>query len=145
MTRQAAGNRVEESIEIARPPDIVWDVLADPLNDARWCPKVKSVEPVGDSRWRVVHKPVPFRPPMELTLEHVQLRRPERLILREEDDVSIFDVEYRLEPSRDGTRFTHISVFVWKRLPRVLHGTFARGVRRDMRAQLQALKRLLEV
>jgi hypothetical protein len=32
----------------------------------------------------------------------------------------------------------------WKRLPRILRGTFARGVRRDVRGQLRALKRLLE-
>jgi uncharacterized protein YndB with AHSA1/START domain len=144
MTRGAAGNRVEESVEIARAPDVVWDLLADPLNDPRWCPKVKSVEPVGERRWRVVHRPVPFRPPMELTLQHVQLRPPESLILRQEDDASVFDVEYRVESSGDGTRFTQISAFTWKRLPRVLHGTFARGVRRDLRAQLRALKRLLE-
>jgi phosphoribosylaminoimidazole-succinocarboxamide synthase len=81
---------------------------------------------------------------MELTLQHVQLRRPESLVLREEDDVSVFDVEYRVEPSGDGTRFTQTSVVTWKKLPRVLHGTFARGVRRDVRAQLKALKRLLE-
>jgi uncharacterized protein YndB with AHSA1/START domain len=144
MTRRAIGNRIEESIEIACPPDVVWAFLADPLNDPRWCPKVKAVEPVGHRRWRVVHKPVPFRPPMELKLEHTELRPPERLTLREEDEVSVFDVEYLVEPSGDGTRFTQISVFAWKRLPRVLHGTFARGARRDVRAQLQALKRLLE-
>ena len=144
MTGGAAGSRVEESIEIARPPDIVWAFLADPLNDPRWCPKVKSVEPIAGSRWRVVHKPVPFRPSMELALEHIEVRRPHSLTLREEDDASVFDVEYRLEPSANGTRLTQVSAFAWKKLPRVLHGTFARGVRRDLRTQLQALKRLLE-
>jgi uncharacterized protein YndB with AHSA1/START domain len=139
-----SNSRIEESIEIARAPASVWDFLADPLNDPRWCPKVKSVEPLGDRRWRVLHKPVPLRPPMELTLEHLEVRRPEGLTLRQEDDASLFDVEYRLEASGDGTRFTQISVFSWKKLPRVLHGTFARGVRRDVRAQLRALKRLLE-
>jgi hypothetical protein len=141
---EMAKNRVEESIEIARTPGFVWDFLAEPLNDPRWCSKVKSVEPVAELRWRVVHKPVPLRPPMELTLEHLQLQRPERLTLRQEDDASIFDVEYRLLPSGDGTRFTQVSVFAWKRLPRLLQGTFARGVRRDVRAQLRALRRLLE-
>jgi hypothetical protein len=81
---------------------------------------------------------------MELMLEHLELRPPVSLTLREEDAASIFDVEYRLERSGDGTRFTQISVFAWKRLPRFLHGTFARGVARDLRAQLQALKRVLE-
>jgi Polyketide cyclase / dehydrase and lipid transport len=81
---------------------------------------------------------------MDLTLEHVEVQPPSRLTLREEDEVSSFDVEYRLAPSQAGTRFTQISQFEWKKLPRVLHGTFARGVRRDVRGQLQALKRLLE-
>ena len=81
---------------------------------------------------------------MELTLQHLDLQPPSLLILREEDEASIFHVEYRLEPSETGTRFTQISEFEWKKLPRVLHGTFARGVRRDVRGQLQAVKRLLE-
>ena len=81
---------------------------------------------------------------MELTLEHLEVEPPSRLSLREEDEVSVFHVEYRLEPSEVGTRFMQISEFEWKKLPRFLHGTFARSVRRDVRGQLQALKRLLE-
>jgi len=81
---------------------------------------------------------------MELTLEHTQLQRPEKLTLREEDEASIFDVEYRLERSGAGTRITQISDFEWKKLPRVLHATFARGVRRDVRAQLRLLKQVVE-
>jgi uncharacterized protein YndB with AHSA1/START domain len=80
---------------------------------------------------------------MELAVEHLEVQPPSRLTLREEDEHSIFRVEYRLEPSATGTRFTQISEFEWKKLPRVLHGTFARGVRRDVRGQLRALKRLL--
>jgi len=81
---------------------------------------------------------------MELTLQQLDVQPPRKLILREEDEASIFHVEYRLEPSAAGTRFTQISELEWKKLPRVLHGTFARGVRRDVRGQLQAMKRLLE-
>jgi uncharacterized protein YndB with AHSA1/START domain len=136
--------RVGESIEIGRPREAVWDFVSDPANDPRWCRKVKSVEPAGERRWRVVHKPVPLRPAMELTLQLLELQPPERLTLRQEDEASVFEVEYRLENSARGTRFTQISEFEWKRLPRLLHGTFARGVRRDIRAQLRALKRHLE-
>lgn len=119
-------------------------MVVDPLNDPGWCRKVKSVKPTGDGQWRVVHKPVPLRPPMELAVEQLELRPSEGLTLREQDEASVFDVEYRLERSSTGTRFTQISEFEWKKLPRVLHGTFARGVRRDIRAQLRALKQLLE-
>jgi uncharacterized protein YndB with AHSA1/START domain len=136
--------RVEESIEIALPPAAVWSLVADPLHDPRWCRKVKSVAAAGERRWVVIHKPVLLRPAMELALEQLDVQPPSRLTLREEDEVSIFHVEYRLEPIATGTRFTQVSEFEWKRLPRRLHGTFARGVRRDVRGQLRALKRLLE-
>jgi carbon monoxide dehydrogenase subunit G len=136
--------RIEESIEIARSPDSVWGFVSDPRNDPLWCRKVESVEPAGEGRWEVVHKPVPLRPPIKLTLEHLELRPPESLTLREEDEAAVFDIEYRLERSGRGTRLTQVSTIAWKRLPRVLHGTFARGVRRDVRGQLRALKRVLE-
>jgi carbon monoxide dehydrogenase subunit G len=136
--------RVEESVEIARAPEEVWAFVADPLNDPRWCRKVKSVEAAGPRRWRVVHKPVPLRAPMELVLEDVESEPPNRLTMREEDEASVFRVEYRLAPSTNGTYFTQASEFEWKKLPRILHATFRRGVRRDVRGQLQTLKRLLE-
>jgi uncharacterized protein YndB with AHSA1/START domain len=49
--------RVKETIRIAQPPESVWAVVAEPGNDPRWCRTVKSVDPVGDRRWRVMHKP----------------------------------------------------------------------------------------
>jgi uncharacterized protein YndB with AHSA1/START domain len=119
--------RVEESIEIASSPEAVWALVADPLNDPRWCRKVESVEAAGGSRWTVIHKPVPLRPPMELALEQLDVQPPNRLTLREEDEVSIFQVGYRLDPIRTGTRFTQVSELEWKKLPQALHGMFARG------------------
>jgi carbon monoxide dehydrogenase subunit G len=136
--------RIEESIEIARQPQEVWDIVADPQRDAEWCPKVKSVQRESDGRWRVVHKPVPLRPAIELIVDEVEADPPRRLRLREEDDAAVIEVEYRLEPNSVGTRFTQVSDVDWKRLPRVLHGTFRRGVQRDVRHQLRDLKRLLE-
>ena len=81
---------------------------------------------------------------MEMVVEQIEAEPPLRLRLREEDTASTFDVEYRLRATRGGTRFTQISEFEWKRLPRFLHRTFERGVRRDIRNQLRALKTLLE-
>ena len=119
-------------------------MVVDPLNDPRWCPKVKRVEASGANQWTVTHKPVPLRPAMEMVVEQVEAEPPQRLRLREEDEASTFDVEYRLQPTDSGTLFTQLSEFEWKRLPRLLHGTFERGVRRDIRNQLRALKQLLE-
>jgi uncharacterized protein YndB with AHSA1/START domain len=136
--------RVEESVDIARDPEEVWAFVAQPSNDPRWCRKVKAVVAAGPRRWRVVHKPVPLRAALELVLEHVECEPPKRLTMREEDEASVFRIEYRLAPTTTGTRFTQASEFEWKTLPRVLHATFGRGVRRDIRTQLQTLKRLLE-
>lgn len=135
---------VRETVDIARPPEEVWAFVSDHRNDRRWCRKVKSVDAVGPHRWTVVHKPVPLRSPMVLTIEQLELDPPRRLKLRETDEASVFQVEYRLEVLPRGTRFTQISEFQWKALPRFLHGLFARGVRRDVRHQLRELKRTLE-
>ena len=80
---------------------------------------------------------------MVLAIEHMDLDAPSRLVLRAEDDASVFEVEYRLEAVRGGARLTQVSDLRWKRL-RVLHTTFARGVRRDVRGQLRELKERLE-
>jgi hypothetical protein len=82
--------------------------------------------------------------PLELTVEPLKAEPPHQMRLREEDEVSVFDVEYLLEPTPSGTRFTQVSNFEWKKLPRILHGVFRHGVRRDVRGQLRELKRLLE-
>ena len=136
--------RVEERIEIARSPAEVWDVVADPANDPQWCRKVRAVEGVGNGQWNVWHKPVPLRPAALLKTQHIRAESPAYLAVREEDDVSVFMIEYRLDPSPTGTSFTQISEFKWKKLPKALQVIFAYGVRRDIRTQLRDLKRLLE-
>lgn len=136
--------RVQESIEIARPREDVWAFVSDPQNDTAWCGKVESVEPAGERRWRVMHKPIPLRPPLELIVEHREIEPPSRLTMHEEDAGSFFDIEYRLEPSGTGTRLTQTSDFGWKSLPRPVQAFLKGGVRRDVRNQLKALKRLLE-
>jgi hypothetical protein len=96
-------------------------LVADPLHDPRWCRKVKSVEATGERLWIVIHKPVPLRPPMELALEQLDVQSPSRLT-REEEDGSIFHVEYRLGPIEIGTRLPQVSEFEWKNFRRVLRG-----------------------
>jgi Polyketide cyclase / dehydrase and lipid transport len=71
-------------------------------------------------------------------------RPPRQLTLLQEDVAAVFHVRYSLEPDGGGTRFTQVSEFAWKRLPRVLHGMFERAVRREVRGQLRTLKALLE-
>jgi uncharacterized protein YndB with AHSA1/START domain len=136
--------RVTASIEIGRSPQAVWDLVIDPVRDAIWCPKVKSAQPMGPRKWCVSHAPVPWRRPMTLVVEQLSVEPPTRLLLREEDTVSVFEVEYRLTPAGTGTSFTQTSVIGWKRLPRALRPLFAFGVRRDLQRQLRCLRDYLE-
>jgi Polyketide cyclase / dehydrase and lipid transport len=135
--------RIEERIEVSRRPAVVWEFVACRENDPRWCPKVKAVEATGPGRWDVWHKPVPLRPVALLRTEHVRVNPPLYLALREEDDASLCEVEYRLDPTPTGTALAQISTFTWKRLPKLLQPIFNFGVRRDVATQLRALKRLL--
>lgn len=137
--------RVEATVQIHRSPEDVWAFVVDHGNDPEWCAKVKSVDRAGERRWIVTHKPVPLCPPMTLALEQLEADPPGLLKLREEDDASVFEVTYRLEADEQGTRFTQISEFEWKKLPGFLHTVFARGVRGDVQRQLRDLKRVLEL
>jgi hypothetical protein len=105
---------------------------------------VRRVDAAGERRWSVVHKPIPLRPPIELMMEQVEAEPHKRIRLREEDESAVIEITYLLEPTAGGTRFTQVSEVEWKRLPRFLHGTFRRGVERDLRTQLGELKALLE-
>jgi carbon monoxide dehydrogenase subunit G len=136
--------RVTESIEINRDLAQVWDFISDPMNDPVWCPKVTLVNQVAPGRWVVQHKPIPLRPPAALTVDQIAIAAPHRLVLHEEDGASIFEVEYQLEPTSAGMRFTQVSDFTWKRLPVIVQRLLAPGVRRDVRRQLRELKRTLE-
>ncbi|MFL5827021.1 MAG: SRPBCC family protein [Thermoleophilaceae bacterium] len=141
--------RVERSIEIARPREEVFAFVADPLNDMRWCSRVKSVEqvegngPAPGARYAVVHQPVKLRKASQLDHRIVELTPPGRIRFREEDDDGVFDVVYELEESPAGTRLTqrdHLDL----KLPRLLWPIARRNVGRHLTEQLEALKRLLE-
>jgi hypothetical protein len=119
-------------------------VVADPTNDPAWCRKVKSVHVVDERHWRVMHKPIPLRPPRELELKQLEAEPPHRGALRQEDAAAVFDVEYRLESTETGARLTQVSEVAWKSLPRALHGTFGSAVRREVIRQLRRLKTRLE-
>jgi hypothetical protein len=135
---------ISEGIEIAQPPSAVWDFVIEHANDPKWCRKVKAVEATGPASWEVWHKPIPLRRSRMLDTTHVHVEQPTLLQIREEDDGSVFNVEYRLEPTRRGTLFTQISEFQWKRFPGLIQRVLAYGVKRDVAGQLRALKRELE-
>ena len=83
--------------------------MADRANDPHWCRKVKAVERTNDGEWNVWHRPVPLRPVALLKTQHIRAEAPTYLAMLEEDDASVFIVEYRLDPTPSGTALTQIS------------------------------------
>jgi uncharacterized protein YndB with AHSA1/START domain len=141
--------RIEKTITIGRAVEEVWGFVADARNDPQWCQKVVSVEQLaGDgpgrgATYRVLHRPRPFKPAVELTMEVVEFDPPHHLLWREEDADAVFDVLYDLAPTASGSRLKQVDDIDWKigkaALPiaRVM-------VSRDIGRQFRSLKRLLE-
>lgn len=141
--------KLERSIEIAQPIDAVFEFVADARNDPAWCTKVRSVEQVeGDgpgpgARYRVVHRPIPLRPPRELDMTCLAWEPPQRIEWREDDGVDVFEVTYELVATAAGTRMTQCSAFTLG-APVPAHPILRWGIGRDVAKQLRALKRELE-
>jgi uncharacterized protein YndB with AHSA1/START domain len=141
--------RAEKDVLIARAAADVFDFVADPLNDPRWCPKVKSCEqvegegPGPGARYRATHQPTRIKPAAAISVEVTEFDRPRRVRLREEDDDGVFEVTYLLEPEGDGTRFRQRSDVDWK-LPKPLQLLGNLMVPRHLEGQMRALKRELE-
>ena len=141
--------RVEREVEIARPPEEVFDFVADARNDPRWCSRVELCEQVaGDgpglgARYRARHRPTRLKPAAELSIEVVGFEPGRRIDWRQEDDDGVFKVTYVVEPAEGGTRFTQRDEIEWK-LPRPLQLIAGRLLPRHIEEQMAALKGLLE-
>jgi uncharacterized protein YndB with AHSA1/START domain len=140
---------ITRSIEIARDPQAVFDFVADPRNDPLWCPKVVSVESTGapeagpGAEFKVVHKPIPLRPPRTMRHTLLDWDPPHRINWREDDGEDLFLVTYILEAAGSGTRFTqHDDAQLGT--PRLLHPAMRIGIGADVAKQLRRLRAHLE-
>jgi uncharacterized membrane protein len=140
---------VSRSVVIARPVQDVFGYLADARNDPTWCPKVLSVEQIeGDepgpgARYRVTHRPIPFRPAREMDHTCLSWMPPTRIQWREDDGTDVLDVTYMLEDLDGATRLTqHSDVDLGA--PRVLHPVMRAGIGHDVASQLKTLRKQLE-
>jgi uncharacterized protein YndB with AHSA1/START domain len=141
--------QIRRSVVIDRPIAEVFDFVAEPENDPRWCSKVDSVERVAgegpgpDSRYAVVHRPVPLRPARRLDHRCVSWSPPHRIDWLEDDGTDRFEVSYELEEVDGGTRLTQTSNAELG-AAKLLHPVFRAGIGADIRRQLRDVKRLLE-
>jgi uncharacterized protein YndB with AHSA1/START domain len=135
--------RAAATIEIAAPPERVFDTLADMRNETQWnsgvsVAELRSDEPLaGGSRFHVVNNKTPY----DVTLQTYD--RPSRLVFEGagKPDVTI---TYALTPSAKGTEIAAELVFRPKGLFVPLFAVLAPVIRRDVRKQFASLKALCE-
>lgn len=139
---------LEYTIDIERPVDDVFEVIVDPRNDGRWCPRVGDCRQVhGESprvgaRYELEHSPSLQRTHTR-RIELVEIDRPRKAVSIQEDDVARFRISYLLEETATGTRLTQRDEIDWNIGP-IARRIGRRIVNRHMGEQLWSLKTLLE-
>lgn len=140
--------RIEQWVEIDRPPADVFAVLTDPGRLGEWQGTVVEARLEGDgplgagSRVREVRSFLGKR--IESTVEILEHEPPSRFALRSTAGPVTFRVEQTVEPAAAGSRLR-------VELEGEAHGFFGIGARlavkaaeRQLRSDLESLKRLLE-
>lgn len=139
---------LEYTIEIARPLEEIFDVVADPRNDRRWCPRVGDCQQTfGDAprigaRYELEHNPTLQRPHGR-RIEIIEFDRPNRVVSIQEDNVARFKLSYVLESMSSGTRLHQRDEIDWHIGP-LSRPIGKRIINRHIGAQLRSLKALLE-
>lgn len=139
-------SRIRGSIEIARPPEVVFDTVADQANEIRYnaamSDSVKLTDgPIGvGTRFRATMGRA--RKPLHLLTEYTAYERPRRLASRSTMAGAVAEGEVRCEPIPAGTLFSwdwQISVTGVGRLAAPLIGMIGRRQERRIWAGLQRM------
>lgn len=101
--------RVERTIEIAAPPDAVWDFISDPAKRASAISVVDSYDIEGDSATWHVRLPIPMvRATVSVVTRDVERREGESVQFVGTSSVFKVSGEHQLEATEDGgTRLTN--------------------------------------
>jgi uncharacterized protein YndB with AHSA1/START domain len=142
----------QESVIINRPIDEVFAFIADAKNDPRWCPAVKSIEPISGNgpgpgaKYRMQHTPGGMK--FDATVEVVAYEPPRLLKWTMLDSGHTLHGRYELEAINGNTRLTQTSQITfegWLRIPGLLMKRFiARDVQKELGKQFGNLSKLLE-
>lgn len=140
--------RIEGHIRIDRPPEVVFDFVADERNEPRYNPRMARVEmtteePIGVGSRFLATMTIRGRP-MEMAIELTALERPTRLASRTTMAAMDTEGEVTFEPGPSGT----LMRWSWRVRPKGALG-LARPLvalvgRRQEREIWGNLKRLLE-
>ena len=104
--------RVQETIEIAAPPERIWPFFVEPDRVLQWYSTFRKFEYSGDSRSGVgtplYIEEQAMGPLMKMNFEVTQWKENEELALRlvSGSGVKAYEHQWSLEPAASGSRFT---------------------------------------
>jgi uncharacterized protein YndB with AHSA1/START domain len=143
---------VQESVTIDRPIAEVFDFIADPTNDPRWCPSVKEIEQIAGNgsgpgtRYRMHH--TPGGRDYDASVEITASNPPNSLKWLMTDKGHTLRGTYELEAVDGKTRVTQTSEITfegWLRIPGLfMKRVIAREVQKELGKQFTNLKQILE-
>ena len=130
---------------LERPPEVVFDFIADPANDARWCPtvsepRIEAMDEAGLGVYRFVQHLGPLR--HGETAKIVESVRPTRLRWQFTTVGSDVEATIELRPEGTGTRLIQTNRI--SRVGRLRWPIQRRIAERELPRQHAALKAVLE-
>jgi uncharacterized membrane protein len=137
---------LDQSIEIDRPPEEVFAYLTDISRLPEWQSSVSEVTADGPVREgsRVVETREFMGRRARSTLEVAEYQPSRRFVLRTVDGPITFEVDHRLEHRLDRT---HLTISARAKVPGLFGFAarpFVKSAERELRADLERLKELLE-
>jgi len=134
--------RAELTVEIARPPEEVFDYLVDVSNLPSWQSGVRSARREGERIHESRHL---LGRELTTTLAIDEEERPRLFAIRALDSPVPFSVRHQLEPNgAGGTRLSVVGEGDAGMLPGFAAGMMARREEKQFRKDFERLKRLLE-
>jgi carbon monoxide dehydrogenase subunit G len=143
--------RVERSIEIAAPPDRIYDLVMDPQRLEEWVTIHDHLEEVSDGQLRKGSKLTQRLKlagrKFNVRWEVVENEREKRVVWDGKGPVhSHARVVYEFEPNDDGTRFSYTNEYDLPGGPlgRMAGGAVRRITAKELDRTLERLKKLVE-
>jgi carbon monoxide dehydrogenase subunit G len=133
--------RFELDVQIAAPPEEVFDFLSDPTNLPRWQESCVAVEPLGDDRIQETRSFMGHRAQVET--EIVERERPHTFTVRSLGGPVRFTVRHELSPSGGGTQL-RVEADGSAIGGRLTAGVVARVAERQFRSDFERLREILE-
>jgi uncharacterized protein YndB with AHSA1/START domain len=145
MNRTERAPVLENTIDIGRSVDEVFDYCSDPLREAEWNPKLKHIENTTGGPVEVgARYDADFGIGGQMTIEVVRFERPHRWATVGESERLRGSLEGEVLPTSGGARVVFRMAIEPKGAVRLLLGPIRRRMQRAQQGHLAAIKRRLE-